>query len=66
LALALAGVWWVEGDPQPDLDLPAGDVNVFDQQPQQVLFLGLVEPVYHVVDLPGEVRDAAPEQVPVG
>jgi len=61
-----AGVWRVEGYPQPDLDLPAGDVDVFDQQPQQVLPLGAVELVYHFADLPGEVGDAAPEQVPVG
>jgi hypothetical protein len=62
----LAGVRRVEGYPQPDLDLPPGDVDVFDQQPQQLLLLGLVELVYHFADLPGEVGDAAAEQVPVG
>jgi len=40
-------------------------VDVFDQQSQQVLSLGAVELVYHFADLPGEVGDAAPEQVPV-
>jgi hypothetical protein len=64
--LALAWVWRVEWYAQPDLDLPAGDVDVFDQQTQQVLFLRLVELVYHLADLPGEVGDAAAEQVPVG
>lgn len=34
--------WRVEGYPEPDLDLPAGDVDVFDQQSQQVLFLRAV------------------------
>ena len=60
------GVWRVEGYSQPDLDLPAGDVDVLDQQPQQLLPLKTVELVCHVADLPGEVGDAAPEQVPVG
>ena len=53
----------VEGYPQPDLGLVAGDVDVFDQQSQQLLPLGTVELVYHFADLPGEVGDAAPEQV---
>ncbi len=45
--------------------MPAGDVDVFDQQSQQLLFLGAVELVDHFADLPGEVGDAAAEQVPV-
>ena len=64
--MGLAGVWRVEGDPQPDLDVPAGDVDVFDQQSQQLLPLGTVELVDDFADLPGEVGDAAAEQVPVG
>src|SRR5271166_5832527 len=63
---ALAWVWRVEGYPQPDLDLPAGDVDVFDEQPEQVLPLRPVELVYHFADLAGEVGAAAAEQVPVG
>src|ERR1017187_986048 len=54
----------VEGYPQPDLGLVAGDVDVFDQQSQQLLPLGTVELVYHFADLPGEVGDAAPDLMP--
>ena len=61
-----AGAWRVEGYPQPDLDLPAGDVDVFDQQSQQVLHLRTVKLIYDFADLPGEVVDAAAEQIPVG
>ena len=32
----------VEGDTQPDLDVPAGDLDVFDEQPQKGLALGVV------------------------
>ncbi len=46
--------------------MPAGDVDVFDQQPQQLLSLGAVELVDDFADLPGEVGDAAAEQVPSG
>jgi hypothetical protein len=53
----------VEGYPQPELGLAAGDVDVFDQQSQQLLPLATVELVYHFADLPGEVGDAVPEQV---
>src|SRR6266487_3724465 len=60
------GVWRVEGYPQPDLDLPAGDVDVFDQQAQQLLSLWAVELVYYLADLLREVGDAAAEQVPAG
>lgn len=55
----------VEGYSQPDFHLPAGDVDVFDQQ-AQLLPLRPVELVYHFADLPGEVGDTAPEQVSVG
>lgn len=24
--------WWVEGDPEPDFDVPAGDPDVVDEQ----------------------------------
>jgi len=33
----------VERDAQPDLDVPAGDLDIFDEQPQEVLALGGVE-----------------------
>jgi hypothetical protein len=55
-----SGVWRVEGYRQPDLDVKAGDVDVFDQQAQQLLQLKPVELIYHFADLPGEVGDAAP------
>jgi hypothetical protein len=36
--------WWrVECDAQPDLDVPAGHADVFDEQAQQLLFLGVIE-----------------------
>lgn len=46
--------------------MPAGDADVFDQQAQQLLTLGTVELVDDFADLPGEVGDAAAEQVPAG
>jgi hypothetical protein len=53
------GWWRVEGDPEPDLDVPAGDSDVFDEQAQQLLFLGVVEGVDDGVDTGGEVVHAA-------
>ena len=63
--MARAGVGRVEGYPQPDLDVPAGDVYVVDHQRQQLLPLRPVELVDNFADLPGEVGDPA-EQVPAG
>jgi hypothetical protein len=34
-------------------------VDVFDEQPQQLLLLGTVELVDHFADLPGEIGDPA-------
>src|ERR1700730_13139063 len=48
----------VEGDTQPDLDVPAGDLDVFDEQPQKGLALGVVEFVDDGADAVGEVLDA--------
>src|SRR6516162_210626 len=58
--------WWVECDAQPDLDIPAGDPDVFDEQAQQLLFLGVVEGVDDGVDAGGEVMHAAAELVVAG
>jgi hypothetical protein len=38
----VVGVGCVEGDAQVDLDVPAGDVHIVDQQSQQVLSLRVV------------------------
>jgi hypothetical protein len=58
--------WRVEGDAEPDLDVPAGDSDVFDEQAQQLLFLGVVEGVDDGVDAGGEVVHAAAELVVTG
>jgi hypothetical protein len=58
-------VWWVEGDAEPDLDVAAGDADVFDQQPQELLFLGGVELVDGAADPVGEVVHSAAELVAV-
>src|SRR4051794_20983601 len=67
----LAGVlrvWpgWVERDTESDLDVPAGDFDLLDEQPEQLLFLYVVELVDDLADLGGEVGDSAPELVPAG
>ena len=61
-----SGWWRVEGDAEPDLDVPAGDADVFDEQAQQLLFLGVVEGVDDGVDAGGEVVHAAAELVVAG
>ena len=38
--------------------MPAGDVDLFDDEAEQGLFLGEVEGVDHVQDPAGEVTDA--------
>ncbi|HUO36927.1 MAG TPA: hypothetical protein VMU34_03355 [Mycobacterium sp.] len=58
-----AGWWRVEGDAEPDLDVPAGDPDVFDEQAQEMLFLGVIEGVDDGVDAGGEVVHAAAELV---
>ena len=60
------GWWRVERDAQPDLDVPAGDADVFDEQAQQLLFLGVVEGVDDGVDAGSEVVHAAAELVVAG
>ena len=56
----------VQGDAQPDLDVPAGDLDVLDEQPQQCLALGVVEVVEDRADAAGEVLDAVAESVAAG
>jgi hypothetical protein len=56
----------VECDTELDLDVPAGDADVFDEQAQQLLFLGVVEGVDDGVDAGGEVVHAAAELVVAG
>jgi hypothetical protein len=46
---------FVQGDAQPDFHVPAGDLDVFDEQPQQLLPLGVVELVDDGADACGEV-----------
>ena len=46
--------------------MPAGDPDVFDEQAQQLLFLGVVEGVDDGVDAGGEVVHAAAELVVTG
>ena len=63
----LAGWGWrVEGDAQPDLDVPAGHADVFDEQAQQLLFLGVIEGVDDGVDSGGEVVHAVAELIVAG
>ena len=64
--LSRVGRRFVEGDAQADLNVPSGDANVLDEQPQEVLFLDVVEVVDHAPDPFGEVVDAAVDLVPVG
>ena len=60
------GWWRVEGDPESDLDVPSGDPDVFDEEAQQLLFLGVVEGVDDGVDAGGKVVHAAAELVVAG
>jgi hypothetical protein len=48
------------------LDVPAGDVDVFDDEAQQGLFLVEVEGVDHGQDPAGEVTDAVAQLVVAG
>src|SRR5258708_4450656 len=56
------GQWYA----QLDLDVPAGDLDVVDGQPEQLLFPGVVEVVDDGADAGGEVLDAAAELVVLG
>ena len=60
------GWWRVECDAQPDLDVPAGDVDLFDDEAEQGLFLGEVEGVDDGVDAGGEVVHAGSELIVAG
>ena len=63
----MAAVWRaVEWDAQPDLDVPAGDLDIFDEQPQEVLALGGVELVDDGGHAGGEALDALAEPVAAG
>jgi hypothetical protein len=57
---------FVEGDPQVDLDLPAGDAHVVDDKPQQLLALPEVELVDAGGGAAGEVADSLLEPVVEG
>jgi hypothetical protein len=46
--------------------VPAGDLNVFDEKPEQLLFLGVVKVVDDGADAGGEVLDAAADLVVFG
>ena len=46
--------------------MPAGDVDVFDEEAEQGLFLVEVEGVDHVQDPAGEVTDAVAQLVVAG
>jgi len=64
----VASVWrgWVEGDAQADLDVPAGDADLFDEQSQELLLLRGVELVDDAADPFGEVVHAAAQLVASG
>ena len=53
----------VEGDTQPDFDVPAGDADLLNEQPQELLFLVGVELVDYIADPFGEVVDSAVDLV---
>jgi hypothetical protein len=61
-----AGWRVVEWDAQADLDVPAGDLDVFDEQPEQFLALGGVEVVDDGADVGGEAFDALAQPVAAG
>jgi hypothetical protein len=56
----------VEGDAQADFDVPAGDADFLDEQPQELLLVDGVELVDHTADPFGEVVDSAVELVAAG
>jgi hypothetical protein len=58
--------WGVEGDAQPDLDVPAGDADLFDDESQQLLPLVEVETVERVEGAAREVGDALAQLVVAG
>jgi hypothetical protein len=64
--IAVVWRWWVEGDAQADLDVPAGDADLVDEQPQELLLLHGVELVDDAADPFGEVVHAAAQLVAAG
>lgn len=56
----VVGRWFgfVEGDAEVDVDLPAVDVDFFDEEAHELLALVEVELVDAGQDAPGEVLDA--------
>src|SRR6202011_4818414 len=60
------GWWRIECDAQPDLDVPAGYADVFDERAQQLLFLGVNEGVDDGADAGGEVVHAGSELIVAG
>lgn len=60
-------VWGlVEWDTKADVDVPAGDADVFDDQAEQALALVEVEAVERLGDALGEAGQALAEQVAFG
>jgi hypothetical protein len=53
----------VEGDAQADLDVPAGDADFLDEEPQELLFPDRIELVDYAADSFGEVVDSAVELI---
>jgi hypothetical protein len=53
----------VEGDAEVDVDVPAADVDVVDEETDEPLALGEVEFIDGAGDAGGEVVDAAAESV---
>jgi hypothetical protein len=51
---------------EPDLNVPAGDAGLLDEQPERLWFSHVVELVDDLADLSGEVGDSAPELVSGG
>src|SRR5918993_544101 len=58
--------WLVEGDAKADLDLPAGDADVFDDKAEQALALVKVEAVECLGHALGEAGQALAEPVAFG
>jgi hypothetical protein len=63
LAAGAGAVWAVEGYAQLDLDLPAGDSHVFDDEAHELLALCEVEVVDSGRGLSGEIADALAQPV---
>jgi hypothetical protein len=59
----VVGCWfawlWVEWDAQSDLDVPAGDADLLDEQAAEVLFLSVVELVHDSANAASEIAHPA-------